>query len=59
MQSTITEALKEAFSHEEETFICSHCHKEFSAEKKMCFDGEELCTACYGEHTVCCSYSSC
>lgn len=56
MPSTITEALKEAFTHNEDTFICSYCHEECSVEERFNIDDEEMCESCYDENTVVCDH---
>lgn len=56
MQSTVTEALKEAFSHAPETFLCSCCNEEHPAEECYYMDEEEICESCYDENTVVCNH---
>lgn len=56
MKSTITNALKEAFAHEEEIFICSCCDGEFPIEEVMYVGEEPICGDCYDENTVVCSH---
>ena len=37
-----------------ETFICTHCGREYPIEDQYVFDGQELCRDCYGTETCVC-----